>query len=322
MRSRSYPPARAGATYDIEFGSEINADGTRAFFITREPILGQDDPACGGCVDVYERTLGPTPQTFLLTQGPTGGFGPYDAFGPDIEIGVGTSRDGRRYYFYTHEQLTSVDTDSGAADLYVSAVAEPGGYPRPRGATPIHLALVPAYATLHIAEPHARARRSHSGPAARRSRHRRTSPWAAVAAPRPPSPPAICESTRLSERRDRPTGPTPMVTVSLTNVMHVVRPERLHGRAARDSDRSDDEPRRSRRARARNDQRTSRSRSRCRAPPPPTRRSAATAPCRPRSTRWFRASRPKAMRSIQELGQVQLRDGDGALFAVQGLFVP
>ena len=134
----------AGGAYDIEFGSEVNADGTRAFFITREPILGQD-AACS-CIDVYERTLGPVPQTFLLTKGPTGGFGAHDAFGPDIEVNVGTSRDGRRYYFYTHEQLTSADTDSGAADLYVSAIAEPGGYPRPRSATPMHLALVPAYA--------------------------------------------------------------------------------------------------------------------------------------------------------------------------------
>ena len=98
-----------------------------------------------GCIDVYERTLGPTPSTTLVTKGPTGGFGANEAFGPDIEVGVGASRDGRRYYFYSDEQLTSADTYGAAYDLYVSAAAETGGYPRPKGATKIFASLVPAF---------------------------------------------------------------------------------------------------------------------------------------------------------------------------------
>jgi hypothetical protein len=65
--------------------------------------------------------------------------------GSKIGVGMGASVDGRRYYFVTREQLTSADTDT-EYDLYVSAVAEEGGYPRPKAAPSIQVALVPAAA--------------------------------------------------------------------------------------------------------------------------------------------------------------------------------
>ena len=153
-----------------------------------------------------------------MSKGPTGGFGFSEVFGPDIEVNVGASADGRRYYFYSDEQLTWSDGDS-AYDLYVSAVAEPGGYPRPRGATPIHLALVPSYA------PCASPNRTHGPPLA----------FASCSPPQPASPnltlggsggasPAKSSGyVRIDAIIGRAwyprTAPMPYVTVSLSNVM-------------------------------------------------------------------------------------------------------
>ena len=246
----------AGNAVDIEFGSEINADGTRAFFITREPILGQDSPACNGdlaagCIDIYERTLGATPQTYLLSKGPTGGFGFSEVFGPDIEVNVGASADGRRYYFYSDEQLTSSDGDS-AYDLYVSAVAEPGGYPRPRGATPIHLALVPSYA------PCASPNRTHGPPLA----------FASCSPPQPASPnltlggsggasPAKSSGymriDALVGAPGPPDGSDAYVTVSLSNVMRASDLGDYTGELRATAIDPDDEPRRTGRARSGDD---------------------------------------------------------------------
>ena len=151
-----------GGAYDAERGAEVSDDGRRLLFVTREPLLGQDTlgPGCfgmfdyangqsedHGCLDVYERTLGPAPQTYLLSKGVTGGFGPHNATPsvPFVADGVAASVDGRRYYFYSAEQLTPDDADT-ALDLYVSAVAEEGGYPRPKSASSLQVSLVQAAA--------------------------------------------------------------------------------------------------------------------------------------------------------------------------------
>jgi hypothetical protein len=52
------------------------------------------------------------------------------------------SQDGRRVFFETAEVLVTSDTDT-AQDVYSSTVS--GGYPRPKGATPLRVSLVPAF---------------------------------------------------------------------------------------------------------------------------------------------------------------------------------
>ena len=71
-----------------------------------------------------------------MSLGPTGGNGPDDT-------GLaGLSADGKRAFFDTREALVSADTDS-ANDVY--AAREGAGFPRPKGASPLRLSLVPAY---------------------------------------------------------------------------------------------------------------------------------------------------------------------------------
>jgi hypothetical protein len=325
----------AGGAYDVEFETQLSADGTRAFFITREPILGQDafslscmnDFSQVGCIDVYERTLGPTPSTTLVTKGPTGGFGANEVFGPDIEIGVGASRDGRRYYFYSDEQLTSADTDGAAYDLYVSAVAEPGGYPRPKGATKIFASLVPAFTACGAPN------RTHGPPLAFGSCN-------------PPGPassgltvggsgggsPALSSGYVQFHAPFDPPGPPDgadvNVTVHLTNVMRL-------------SDLSDYTGELRATATIRMTDRDSGAPSTigdfpvgmtvpCAATADPT----LGAACDVQTTfdSVVPGLAPEGMRSVHELGQVRVLDGgpdedadtaaDNSLFAVQGVFVP
>jgi hypothetical protein len=66
-------------------------------------------------------------------------------------LGIASS-DGTRVLFYTGESLVSADTDA-AGDVYVAGIAATTGYPRPKGASPFKVALVPAYE--ECAEPNA-----------------------------------------------------------------------------------------------------------------------------------------------------------------------
>lgn len=111
------------------FFDGASLDGTRVFFETAESLLASDTDAQ---IDVYERWLGTTTH---ISTGPTGGNGALGAFFD------GTSGDGTRTFFNTRESLVAGDTDT-ARDVYVASV---GAYPRPRGATPLRVSLVPAY---------------------------------------------------------------------------------------------------------------------------------------------------------------------------------
>ena len=62
-------------------------------------------------LDVYERAGG---QTTLVSTGPTGGNGAFDAFF------AGASADGTRVFFGTAESLVSADTDT-TVDVYERA---------------------------------------------------------------------------------------------------------------------------------------------------------------------------------------------------------
>jgi Ca2+-binding RTX toxin-like protein len=85
------------------FFSGASVDGTRVFFTTAEPLVGDTDTT----PDVYERSGG---QTTLISTGPTGGANVQAFFG-------GSSAGGIRVFFTTAEKLVSADTDA-ATDVY------------------------------------------------------------------------------------------------------------------------------------------------------------------------------------------------------------
>ena len=82
----------------------VSPDGSRIVFSTVESIVGADTDAR---LDLYQRSGG---ATTLLSTGPSGGNGPFDAFFSEM------SRDGQRVFFETAEQLAG-DTDA-FADVY------------------------------------------------------------------------------------------------------------------------------------------------------------------------------------------------------------
>ncbi len=107
-------------------------DGSRVFFDTPENLVAH---ATGIYPDIYEREGDVT--TFIST-GPVGGNGDFFAF-----FG-GVSTDGSRVFYETDEALVAGDTDT-SQDVYEASVTNYGGYPRPKGATPVTVSLVPAY---------------------------------------------------------------------------------------------------------------------------------------------------------------------------------
>jgi hypothetical protein len=115
----------------------ISSDGTRAFFMTYEPLVPEDDD--GNWQDVYERYYGDTTfgQTSLISTGPA------STNAATIAFYYGQNTDGSKVFFLTDEQLVTSDTDS-SQDVYSAATVNPG-FPRPKGATPTAFSLVPAY---------------------------------------------------------------------------------------------------------------------------------------------------------------------------------
>ena len=90
------------------FFQDISDDGTRAFFETREPLVGAD---ADEAYDVYMRAAG---QTTLVSPGGTGAEGESNAGLEDA------SADGSHAFFVTAGRFDSADTDE-AVDLYVTA---------------------------------------------------------------------------------------------------------------------------------------------------------------------------------------------------------
>jgi len=78
---------------------DVSDDGSRVVFGTAEGLVGSDTD---GRIDLYERASG---TTTLLSTGPAGGNGNFDAFFS------AASKDGGRVFFETAEQLSG-DTDA------------------------------------------------------------------------------------------------------------------------------------------------------------------------------------------------------------------
>jgi hypothetical protein len=111
----------------------ISPDGARVFFHTYESLVAADTD--GNWNDIYERYGG---ETTLVSTGPASTNA--EAFA----LYVGATADGTKIFFETNEVLTSDDTDA-SQDVYSASTAPSSGFPRPRGATPVRVALVPAY---------------------------------------------------------------------------------------------------------------------------------------------------------------------------------
>jgi hypothetical protein len=112
--------------------------------MTNESLVSGDTD---GRRDIYERAGG---TTTLISIGPYGGNGGFDAgFSalppPPSASASPISEDGTRVAFITFEPLASGDTDTSWFDVYVASTGVTTGYPRPRGATPLFLPLVPVY---------------------------------------------------------------------------------------------------------------------------------------------------------------------------------
>jgi hypothetical protein len=111
-------------------GARASSDGSRVFFTTAEPLVSGDTDTSQ---DVYERFAG---QTYWISAGSAGGA-------DNLRLGFPwpITPDGRTVLWESQQPLAQDDTDS-ALDLYAATV---GAYPRPKGATPLFVSLVPAF---------------------------------------------------------------------------------------------------------------------------------------------------------------------------------
>ncbi len=125
----STSPTGGNGAFPANFNGS-SRDGGRVTFMTVE---GLDPADTDGQPDIYQRFAGDT--TWIST-GLTGGNG-----GQFVTF-TGMSEDGTRVFFHTAESLVSVDTDT-MQDVYGSAPST--AYPRPKGATPFRVPLVPAF---------------------------------------------------------------------------------------------------------------------------------------------------------------------------------
>ena len=127
----------SGASLQDAYLQGMSADGSRVFFSTSQRLVPADTD---NAVDLYERAGS---VTTLVSLGPTGGNGGLNVVTTCCPPGM-VSDDGSRVFFYTSESLVSSDTDA-SQDIYSASVGPPAGYPRPKGATPLRVSLVPAF---------------------------------------------------------------------------------------------------------------------------------------------------------------------------------
>ena len=122
-------PAGGNGAIDAFFRGASD-DGSEVFFETAEGLVSDDTD---GLTDLYERSAGTTTR---ISTGPGGGNGSSQS------VFQWATPDGSRVFFGTGDSLAGTDTDS-QSDLYVAS--QPNGYPRPKGATPAKVSFVIAY---------------------------------------------------------------------------------------------------------------------------------------------------------------------------------
>ncbi len=127
--------AATGGNAEVpSFYAGASADASRVFFSTEESLSSADGDAW---TDLYERNAGAT--TFI-SKGPNSAN--EDFMTPFFS---GASADGQKVFFETAESLLNIDTDT-AQDVYTATLGTPGGFARPKGATPTRASMVPAFA--------------------------------------------------------------------------------------------------------------------------------------------------------------------------------
>ncbi len=252
------------------------------------------------------------------------------SYGSDYpDTGVAWSPDGQYIAWAQDYELHVMSATAGDYGNVISACcnwypswqpipsSQPGGYPRPKGATPFHVALVPAYA------PCASPNREHGPPLSfgSCSPPAAASPNLTVGGSGGTSPAKSSGYVRVDAVLGAPGPPDTadaVVTISLSNVMRV-------------SDLSDYTGQLRATATMRMTGRDSGAPSTiqdfpldmtvpCTATADPTLGAACDAQTTFDSV--VPGLAPEGMRSNQELGQVRILDDAGSLFAVQGLFVP
>ncbi|HEX7246032.1 MAG TPA: hypothetical protein VF245_10740 [Solirubrobacterales bacterium] len=92
-------------------------DGSRAFFVTAEPLVEEDEDESA---DIYVRSGG---ETALVSTGPVGGNG---AFSAGLH---GVSNDGSQAFFVTRERLTVDDDFASEDDVYSWSLGKTAGAP-------------------------------------------------------------------------------------------------------------------------------------------------------------------------------------------------
>jgi hypothetical protein len=111
----------------------VSSDGDAAFFLTPAAL----DPADADSSDDLHAVRGGA--LYLMSSGPAS----WGAAPPGIPRTL-VVPDGSRAYFETFDRLTALDGDT-ELDVYASEFPDESGYPRPKSASPLHLALVPAF---------------------------------------------------------------------------------------------------------------------------------------------------------------------------------
>ena len=111
----------------------VSADGGAVFFLTPTAVDPTDADSTDDLYAIRNGVL------YLLSGGPSS----WGAAPPGIPRTV-VVPDGSRAFFETFDRLTALDGDT-ELDVYVSEFPDESGYPRPTAASPLHLALVPAF---------------------------------------------------------------------------------------------------------------------------------------------------------------------------------
>jgi hypothetical protein len=142
-------------------GGVISDDGSRALFLTTtQRLLPEDTEAWA---DVYERFGG---RTYLVTD-----FGTQSSlYEPNLLTAKPVATpDLAHVFIHIPDQAVAGDTDTcpprsttpdSCWDLYEASIGPPVGFPRPKGASPMYVSLVPAY------QPCTSPNRTHGAPLA------------------------------------------------------------------------------------------------------------------------------------------------------------
>jgi hypothetical protein len=124
------PKAFAAASMRIE---AVSSGGDTVFFLTPTALDPADADSADDLYAIRDGAL------YLMSGGPSN----WGSAPPGLPRTV-VVPDGSRAFFETFDRLTALDGDT-ELDVYASEFPDESGYPRPKAASPLHLALVTAF---------------------------------------------------------------------------------------------------------------------------------------------------------------------------------